>query len=290
MMDLRADLHLHSSCSDGLHPPAEVMRLAAEAGVQVAALSDHDTVAGIAEAERAARTFGIRLVPAVELSVQYQGQDIHVLGYFIDPHHPRLLAMLAGQRRARLNRLQGMLARLHLQGMPLTEAEGSRLAPAGGPVGRPHVAEARFRRGWLETYTDAFRYYIGLECPAYLSNSTPSPEEALATLREAGGVPVLAHPATYRAADVIERFVKAGLAGLEVAHPRHSPAETARLRSLARELGLLETGGSDYHGGGRGDAPPGTQTVGSEQMAALEAARPRTAHDSGREEDGRLGK
>ena len=274
-MELRADLHLHSNRSDGLHSPAEVMRLAAAAGVQVAALSDHDTVAGIGEARAEATRLGLGFVPAVELSVEYQGQDIHVLGYHVDAGSPELLRLLAAQRRSRRERLRGILSRLRRLGLPLTLAEVVRLAPDGGPVGRPHVAEALYRRGWVENYGDAFRFHLGSDCPAYLASRTPSPEESLAAIRAAGGVPVLAHPATYRGSDVIERFVRAGLAGLEVSHPRHSVAEMARLRERARELGLLETGGSDYHGGGRGDAPPGSQTVGSAQLTALEAARRR---------------
>jgi hypothetical protein len=268
------DLHLHTSYSDGLHPPAEVLRLAKESGVQVLAITDHDTVAGLVEAGAEAERLGIRLVPALELSVEFRGQDLHILGYFIDPEDPDLTGMLERQRAERGERMRKILRRLRLLGMPLSEAEVVRRTRPGGPVGRPHIADALVGRGWIETYMDAFRYYIGTDCPAYLPGRTPTPEEALAVLRKAGGVPVLAHPGSYRLDGVFERFVPAGLAGIEVFHPRHEPGETARFRALAAQLGLLETGGSDYHGEGRGDALPGSAGIGFEEFARLEASRP----------------
>lgn len=277
----RADLHLHSTRSDGIHAPAEVMRMAAQAGLAAAALADHDTVDGIGEARAAASSLGIRFIPAVEVTVGFEGRDIHVLGYFVDPENPGLAALLVGLRRARAERLRRMLARLRRLGMPLNGSEVRAQVPRGATVGRPHLAECLVRRGWVESLQDAFRYYIGTECPAYVPSTTSSPEETLRILRAAGGVPVLAHPALYRDSEIIERFAAAGLLGIEVAHPRHDPAETARLRKIAAELGLLETGGSDYHGGGRGDAPPGTQTVGMAAVSALEAAHLQLADPGG---------
>jgi len=271
----RADLHLHTRHSDGIHTPREVLRLAAQAGLAAVAITDHDTVAGIAPARRAAATLGIELVPAVEVGVAYQGEDIHVLGYFIDPEDEALLRLLRGLRRNRRDRLREMVRRLRLLGFPLTVAEVAAQTHRGAPLGRPHVAAALAQAGWIESYNDAFRFYIGHDGPAYLPNQTPPPEDVARVLREAGGVPVLAHPAAYNSPSVLERFVAAGVRGLEVFHPRQNPKETAWLRASARRLGLLQTGGSDYHGGGRSDAPPGTCTVSADLLRRLRAARPR---------------
>jgi 3',5'-nucleoside bisphosphate phosphatase len=270
-----ADLHLHTHFSDGAHSPEEVVRLARDQGLEALAICDHDTVAALAAAEREARKCGLRLIPGVEVSVAWQGEDIHLLGYFVDRRNPGLLRLLAGLRRARRGRIARMVRLLQQLGFPLEFSQVVARAPQGRPVGRPHLAETLAAAGWVETYNDAFRFYIGRGCPAYLPNRTASPEETIRVLLGAGGVPVLAHPAVYGAAGVIERFAQAGIMGLEVDHPRQAPEETGQLHAAAARLGLLETGGSDYHGGGRGDAPPGSSGVDRDQLRRLEEARDR---------------
>lgn len=268
-----ADLHLHTNRSDGAHPAAAVARLAAEAGLAAFAITDHDTVAAIPEAQAEAALLGIELIPGVEIGVEHDGVDVHLLAYHVDPADPGLLRLLAGLRRGREERLRGMLRRLHRLGLPLAAAEVRRLAPRGGPVGRPHLAEALVRRRWVASVDEAFRHLIGTEGPAYLPNRTPEPEAVLRTILEAGGIPVLAHPAVYRYEGFLDRFAAAGLLGLEVHHPRHDPVTTRRLRALAAERGFLETGGSDYHGGLPRELPVGSVRPPGGALARLAEAR-----------------
>mgnify|MGYP000949383284 FL=1 len=274
-MSLPVDLHLHTMFSDGVLTPEELVVRCREASVQVIAVTDHDTVAGLPRAAAEARRQGIRLIEGVELSIEYQGQDIHVLGYGVSAGHGAFAAMLGELERAREERLHGMLGRLSGLGLPLT-AEEVRSRALGRVIGRPHVAEALLARGWIENYNDAFRYYIGAGCPAYLPNRTLAPENAIAVIRAAGGVPVLAHPGAY--ADwsaVLDRFVQAGALGIEVHHPRHDPDLAQTMAEEARRRGLIPTGGSDFHGGGRGDASPGTWGVTVEVVERLDEARAR---------------
>jgi hypothetical protein len=268
-----ADLHLHTRHSDGMHPPASVVRMAARAGLTTLAITDHDTVSGLPEAQAAAETLGLRLIPGVEIGVEEGGVDVHVLAYGIDPAHPALEALLAALRRGREQRLLRILRRLRRLGLPLGAAEVRRHATRTGPVGRPHVAAALAERGWVATTEDAFRHLIGTDAPAYLCNHTPPVEEVLRTVLAAGGVPVLAHPVLYRHETFLERFRRAGLMGLEVNHPRHDAAAAARVRAMAEAGGLLQTGGSDYHGLLPSEPPVGSHRPPAGSLARLEEAR-----------------
>ena len=252
------DLHAHTDRSDGVHPPATLVRLAVEAGLSALAVTDHDTTAGLPEAVAAASSFGLELIPAVEIGVLEEGKDVHLLAYFIDPAHPGLVALLAALRRARERRLAGMLRRLRRLGLPLTAGEVRRRAPRGGPVGRPLLAAALVARGWVADVEDAFRFWISTEGPAYLPNQTPPAEEVLRIILQAGGIPVLAHPGIYPWERFLDRYVEAGLMGLEVCHPRHDAAATRTFEREARARGLLETGGSDYHGRSGNESPLGS--------------------------------
>jgi 3',5'-nucleoside bisphosphate phosphatase len=270
--DEGADLHLHTTRSDGRLSPAEVVRRAAAAGVRVLAVTDHDTTGGVEEAMAEAARLGIRCLPGVEVGVQAFGADIHLLAYFVDPRGAGLQDLLAELRRAREERLVAMARRLRLLGFPVTLAEVRRHVSPGGPVGRPHLAAALVARGWVEDVDEAFRWYLGSGGPAYLPNRTPTPETVLRTLLASGAVPVLAHPGSAPSEAVFERFLAAGLMGLEVHHPRHDAATTARWGAVAAAHGLLQTGGSDYHGYGR-DLPPGSVRAPAGAVARLDAAR-----------------
>jgi hypothetical protein len=270
--DEAADLHLHTSRSDGRLSPSDLVRCAHAAGVRVLAVTDHDTTDGVEEAMAEATRLGIRCLPGVEVGVQCLGTDIHLLGYFADPREPELQALLAGLRRAREERFRAMVGRLRFLGFPIPFAEVRRSVAPGVPVGRPHLAAWLVARGWVADLDEAFRWYLGTGGPAYLPSRTPTPEAVLRTLLASGSVPVLAHPGVAPSEAVIERFLAAGLMGLEVHHPRHDPATTARLRALAAQRGLLETGGSDYHGYGR-DLPPGSVRAPAGAVARLDAAR-----------------
>jgi predicted metal-dependent phosphoesterase TrpH len=247
---VRIDLHVHSSASDGTDPPAEVVLRAAAAGLDVLALTDHDTTSGIAQASEALPP-GLTLVPGMELSCLLDGDSMHMLAYLFDPADPALSAETELIRDDRVHRATAMVARLRELGAPVTWEQVTAIAD-GAVVGRPHIARAMAEAGVVATPADAFTAdWIGDGGRAYAGHYAPGPERAIALVRAAGGVPVLAHPRSpgYEIDDeVIARLAAVGLAGVEVFHPDHDDSERLRLTSLASRLGLVMTGGSDDHG------------------------------------------
>jgi len=247
--------------------------MAGRAGVRLLAISDHDTIDGLPEARAEAELRGLTLIPAVELSVTAERQDLHILGYFVEQDHAGLLAHLAALRGERDLRLEETLSRLKGLGIELSEEAVRREVEAGASVGRTHVARALVATGHAVDIDAAFRRYLRDGGPAHVPKRTPSIEESLAMLLEAGGVPVLAHPNSYRLEPVFWRLVRAGLLGLEVIHPSQPPAEVERLRSLARSWGLCETGGSDYHGHREVEMTPGSLEIEAADLGGLARAR-----------------
>jgi predicted metal-dependent phosphoesterase TrpH len=249
---MRIDLHCHSSVSDGTRPPAEMMRRARAAGLDVVALTDHDTQAGHDEARRALPP-GLTLVPGMELSCRLDGHSVHMLAYYADPAHPGLSAECAAIVTDRVRRGQAMVERLRALGVAISWEQVEAIA-GGGVVGRPHIARAMAGAGVIEHPADAFTpQWIGAGGRAYVSRYGLDPVRAIDLVTAAGGVTVLAHPGALSRGwtipdDVVARLAAAGLAGLEVAHPDHGEAERARLAALARTLGLVASGGSDDHG------------------------------------------
>ncbi|WP_433531189.1 PHP domain-containing protein [Micromonospora sp. CA-263727] len=253
-MTLRIDLHTHSKASDGTLGPAELVRAAAGAGLDVVAITDHDTTAGWEPALRALPP-GLRLVRGAELSCRWYGEQpplpLHLLAYLFDPDHPELVTELARVRAARAARGERIVTLLRADGVDVSWPEI--LAGAGGgTVGRPHIAQALIRAGLVATTAEAFG-------PDWLGERYRLPKEdidvfrAVRLIRAAGGVPVFAHPRATRRGRIapdtlIAELAAAGLAGLEADHEDHSPAEQAHVRGLAAELGLLVTGSSDFHG------------------------------------------
>ena len=244
------DLHVHSNASDGSDPPAEVMRRARAAGVDVVALTDHDTVAGMAPA-RAQLPGGLTLLQGMELSCRIGEASLHLLAYSFDAAHADLAAETALIRDDRVHRARGMVDRLADLGTGVTWEDVQAIAGTA-VVGRPHIARALARAGAVATPADAFTpEWIGDGGRAYVNKYAPDPARAIALVRAAGGVTVLAHPRSpgYEVADeVVAGLAAAGLAGLEVAHPDHDFSERTRLTALASDLGLVVTGGSDDHG------------------------------------------
>jgi 3',5'-nucleoside bisphosphate phosphatase len=247
---VRADLHSHSTASDGTCPPAEVMRLAGAAGLGVIALTDHDTVAGHAQA-RAALPPGLTLVPGMELSCRMAGHSVHMLAYLFDPQDPGLAGECAKIRESRLGRARAMVERLAGLGVPVTWEQVSAIA-GDGVVGRPHVARAMAEAGVIDSPEQAFSPdWIGDGGRAHVPRYALDPARAIALIRAAGGVAVLAHP---RARgwmvpdDVIAGLAEAGLSGIEVWHPDHDVNQRRLLEGLAARLGLVASGGSDDHG------------------------------------------
>ena len=247
---MRADLHSHSTASDGTDAPAEVMRRARAARLDVIALTDHDTVAGHDEA-RAALPPGLTLVPGMELSCRLDGHSVHLLGYLFDPADPELAAETARIRDSRVRRAEAMVERLTELGVPVTWEQVSALA-AGGVVGRPHLARAMVKAGAIESPEQAFGPdWIGEGGRAYVPRYALDPARAIALIRDAGGVSVLAHPRArgWEVPDhVIAGLAAAGLAGIEVWHPDQDCDQRMLLQALARRLSLVASGGSDDHG------------------------------------------
>jgi 3',5'-nucleoside bisphosphate phosphatase len=267
---VRIDLHVHSSASDGTDPPAEVIHRAAAANLDVVALTDHDTVGGIGAA-RAALPPGLALVPGMELSCLLDGRSLHMLAYLFDPDDPALSAETELIRDDRIHRARAMVARLAELGAPVTWEQVTRIAD-GAVVGRPHIARAMAEAGVVATPADAFTAeWIGDGGRAHVGRYAPDPERAIALVRAAGGLPVLAHPRSpgYEIDDeVIAALAAAGLAGIEVFHPDHDYPERTRLTALARSLDLAATGGSDDHGSFNGTGI-GAETTPPEEYERL---------------------
>jgi predicted metal-dependent phosphoesterase TrpH len=248
---LRADLHTHSNASDGTAPPADVMAQAAQAGLDVVALTDHDTVAGHAPAA-AALPPGLVLVPGMELSCRLAGHSVHLLAYLFDPADEELAAETEKIRTSRIDRARAMVRRLTELGAPVTWDQVARIAD-GGVVGRPHIARALAESGVVATPADAFTpEWIGSNGRAHVARYALDPARAVRLVAAAGGVSVLAHPhgeGRWAIPDVvIAELAEAGLTGLEIDHPLQGAAERAQLRELAASLGLIASGGSDDHG------------------------------------------
>ena len=276
---MRIDLHSHSTASDGTRPPAEVMRRARAAGLDVVALTDHDTFAGHEEARHALPP-GLGLVPGVELSCQHQGHSVHLLGYLADPRHPELAAECEAIRSDRVRRGQAMVERLRALGVPVTWEQVAALAQ--GTVGRPHIARAMAAAGVIDRPAQAFTSdWLAPGGRAYVQRYALPPERAVRLVRAAGGVSVLAHPGLPARGwiipdELIAALAAAGLGGLEVDHPDQDRAQRDRLRALAGSLGLVASGGSDDLGSLTGDRL-GCETIAPEayeRLMGLAANRP----------------
>jgi len=247
------DLHTHSTASDGSLRPGEVVRLAKEAGLKALALTDHDTTDGLAEAIAAGEKLGVEVIPGVEISAQFTDDTMHILGYFIDFASGQLAKRLEVLKQARKERNPKIVAKLNALGLHVSMEQVERLS-GGGQVGRPHIARALMELGYVSTMQQAFDIYLKNGGKAYVAKYRFPPKEALDMIREAGGVPVLAHPFTLGMGsaavlkEVLLDLQAKGLAGIEIFYADHSPEQEAMYLKLARELGLLITGGSDFHG------------------------------------------
>jgi predicted metal-dependent phosphoesterase TrpH len=244
-------LHIHSTHSDGTLSPEEIVRLAAEARLAAVSVTDHDNVAAVGEATACGEKQGVEVIPGVELSAIEDGSDIHILGYFLDVSDDSLIEHLNLFRNARRIRAERMVEKLNKLGLGITiEAVMEKAGPAA--IGRPHVAEALVDEGLVLSYEEVFRRYIGFGGPAYEPKYQISVAKAVQLIHDARGLAVIAHPGVYLKEDTLKKIFDAGVDGIETVHPKHSAETTERFRTLAREMGLVETGGSDYHGDSRG--------------------------------------
>lgn len=263
------DLHMHSTASDGSRAPADVVRAAARAKLAAIALTDHDTVAGLDEARQMGEALGVRVVSGVELSAVEGDTETHLLGLHLRDTGvlENALAELRGmrERRARriIERLDGIGVHISLDSVLAQAADGA--------IGRPHVARALIAEGWAVDSRDAFDRYLGAGRPAYVPKEQLGMRDAIAMIHDAGGLAVLAHPAASGTRERLTALREKGLDGVEVRHPSHSPADTARLAALARELELVPSGGSDWHGAAEGPRTIGMMQVPAEWLAQQEA-------------------
>jgi predicted metal-dependent phosphoesterase TrpH len=267
------DLHTHSLCSDGALGPADLIKRAAGRGVRVLSLSDHDTLAGVAEAVAAGEGLGVRVIPASELNTESEWGDAHVLGYFIDPTDLALEERLRWLRENRGRRIELMVEKLNKLGY-LVSLERVLEIAQGGALGRPHLAEALLERGYVRSYEEAFDTILAKSSPAYVARVGLTPLEAVELVRRHRGVPSLAHPGTVVGLeDLLPKMVAAGLSGIEAYYGEHSPEMTERCLRLARTHGLVPTGGSDFHGRGEHGVDLGAVFVPPETIEMLESRR-----------------
>ncbi|MBZ0160405.1 MAG: PHP domain-containing protein [bacterium] len=255
-MASRVDLHLHTKASDGALWPEELVKAADLIGIRVMAVTDHDSMGGIAEAQEAASGLAIEVIPGIEISANLDGDEIHVLGYMLDASDPSLQEALRRMREDRLAQGHAMVERLGALGYSLEWDRVMAIAD-GGSVGRPHIAKALVERGVVASVDEAFSRFLRRGGPGYVEGPKLTPQEAIGLIREAQGVPALAHPIIVGASDyrldlerLLPMMVEAGLQGIEVYYKRYTPEISASLLAVARHYRLVPTGGSDFHGGG----------------------------------------
>jgi predicted metal-dependent phosphoesterase TrpH len=247
------DLHVHTTASDGVMSPSEIVRYAKTKGLQAIAITDHDTIQGLKEGLIEGEKVGLEVIPGIEISAEHFPGSMHLLGFFIDHHNPLLSEKLEYLQKARAERNPKIVEKLNRLGIKITYEEVVK-ASGGGQVGRPHFAQVLLDKKYVRGFQEAFDRFLKKGAPAYVDKLRFTAEEALHFINEAKGVAVLAHPKTlhmegYSELDkLVLRLIEKGLKGLEVYYPEHSPLEVAHYKTLAERYGLLITGGTDYHG------------------------------------------
>ncbi|MCW2794767.1 PHP domain-containing protein [Nocardioides sp.] len=277
---MRIDLHTHSRASDGTQSPEELVRAAVTVGLDVLAITDHDTSAGWAEAERTARELGLELVRGMEISTKHHGRGVHLLAYLPDPTYPPLLTELARVLDGRRSRVPVMLDRLRGMDIEITDEDVRRASGGTAATGRPHVADALVALGRVTDRSEAFDRYLGAGRPAHVDRYAAPLVDTIRLVREAGGVSVIAHPwgrsgRHWPGAAELAALKDEGLSGVEVDHQDHDTDSRRLLRSIARDLDLVVTGSSDHHGTGKIDHDLGVNTTSAadyERLLELAAA------------------
>lgn len=271
-------MHIHTSASDGVLTPVEVLRQAEQMGLPGIAITDHDTVEGLPAAWACLETEGLslELISGIELNTEVEAGEIHILGYYIDYRCPQLLANLLEIKAARFERAQRMVSRLRDMGYMITFEQVQKLAQED-LIARPHVAMALMDKGYVFSIREAFNKFIGRGRPAYVPRYRFTPQKAIDLIHIAGGVTVLAHPGLIRHPHLVEEVLDLGVEGLEVFYPEHSTAETSHFLAIAESRGLLVTGGSDFHGSGGENSRNrlGSCGINPEYMAKIRAYQSR---------------
>ncbi len=254
------DLHVHSTFSDSTLSPLDIAKTAKERGLCAVAVTDHDSVAGVEEATRAGEELGVEVISGVELSVMDGTSDIHILGYFVDYSDQSFVGELERFKTARFERVKKILAKLKDLEVDIQLESVLKIAE-NGALGRPHVAEALLDSGYVDTFEEAFRRYIGHRSPAYVPKLLLSPQDAFRLIEKAGGISAMAHPGTVQRDDLIPEFVELGMKALEVWHPKHDRGAVKYYMEMAKRYGLAVTGGSDSHGARTTSASVGSVRV-----------------------------
>ena len=249
MSKFEADLHCHTTASDGLLTPAEIVELAASKGMKAIGITDHDTIDGWKEAEEAAETLGLKVIKGIEINTDWQNREIHILGYLLDDNSDSFNKQILEIQQKRIIRIKKILDKLEQLNMNITFEEVMEYAK-GKAIGRPHVAQAMVKRGYVKDFREVFDSYLRVGGSAYVPRYKLTPTEAISIIREAKGVAVLAHPGNRQIEKEIRQWKEEGLQGIEVYHPDHSLEDSVRYGILAAKLELIATGGSDFHGKG----------------------------------------
>lgn len=271
-----ADLHLHTVFSDGIYTPFELLEKAKEAGLSCIAIVDHDSVTGVEsllEANQIKNDHDIEVLAGVELSCEYEGLEIHILGYLIDYAHKALRERLEYLRKNRIERIYKILDKLKGLGINLRSDSVFVQCSSQGSVGRLHVARAMLAEGSVNSVAEAFVRYIGEKSPAYVLGFKFSPQEAISLIKQTGGIPVLAHPYIVNKEDLISKLIDYGMMGLEVYYPEHTQAMMDFYLSLAKKYNLLVTGGSDYHGTAKPEVKIGLIKIPYDLVEKLKTAK-----------------
>jgi 3',5'-nucleoside bisphosphate phosphatase len=247
------DLHLHTTASDGVLSPSEMVRYAKSKGLQAIAITDHDTIGGLREAMAEGEKIGFEIIPGIEISAEHSPGSMHLLGYFLDIENDLLVEKLRELQRARAERNPKIIEKLNGLGVRITYEEVVK-ASGGGQVGRPHFAEVLLEKGYVRSFQEAFERFLRKGAPAYVDKFRFHPAEALRFIQDAGGVAVLAHPNTLdlngpaKLDGLLLGLVRDGLRGIEAYYPEHSVLQVVQYKALAERFGLVVTGGTDYHG------------------------------------------
>lgn len=250
-MNSKVDLHIHTTCSDGVYTPIQVVNMAKKAGLNIISITDHDNLAGIEAAIDFGKQVDVEVISGVEISTDIEDKEVHLLGYFIDIYHDEFQKYLSFFRQERYNRACRIVKRLNNMGLSIT-IEDVLAKAKNGAVGRPHIAQALLEAGYVSNFYEAFEKYIGNHCPAFERKIHVSPQSALKLISDAGGLSFIAHPG-YISDKILTSLIKFGIDGIEVIHPCHSPSQINYYRGIVNEYCLLASGGSDFHGGKRDD-------------------------------------
>ena len=267
------DLHLHTNFSDSTLSPSELVSLSVKNGLSAIAVTDHDCIEGIEPVKDEAGKFDLEIIPGIELTAEIDHKEVHILGYFIDYKNKVLAEKLVQIKVIREKRIYDMVDKLKEQGIDNIEAEEVLSLSGMGTVGRAHLAVILKNKGWVSTFSEAFRRYIGDKSSAYVGKFKMTPSEAIKTILDAGGVPVLAHPNVPGEDNLIVEFVKSGLMGLEVYYPGYSEVTRQHYMDIAEKFGLLLTGGSDCHGDVKENITVGDVKVPYEIVEKLKQAK-----------------